>query len=51
MGSLVDTVVKVMLLMQILKMFLCSCYGPTELLQNLSFCCLACCLYPAKTVA
>lgn len=30
MGSLVDIVVKVMLLMQKLKMFLCSCYGPTE---------------------
>lgn len=29
-GSLVDIVLKVILLMQKLKMFLCSCYGPTE---------------------
>lgn len=29
-GSLVDIVLKVMLLMQKLKMFLYSCYGPTE---------------------
>lgn len=34
MGSLVDIVLKVMLLMQKLKMFLCSCYGPTESLHT-----------------
>lgn len=35
MGSLVDTVVKVMLLMKESKIFfLCSCYGPTESLHT-----------------
>lgn len=34
MGSLVDIVVKIMLLMKKLKMFLCSCYGPTESLRT-----------------
>lgn len=34
MGCLVDVVLNVMLLMQKLKMFLCSCYGPTESLHT-----------------
>lgn len=33
-GSLVDIVLKVMLLMQKLKTFSCSCYGPTESLRT-----------------
>lgn len=49
MGSLVDTVVKVMLLMQKLKMFLCSCYGLTESLCTALELLLSCMLFiPCK---